>query len=96
MTIQVLGSDCPTCKKLFDTTKKVVKELNIDTEVEYIDGVTRMIEMGVMTGPVLAIDNKPVLTGRGYSAEDIKKALTGNLPQKEKSDNSGCSCGCSC
>jgi len=78
-SIQVLGSGCPTCKELLETTKKVAKELNINVEIEYITDVSKMIELGVMTSPVLAINGKPVLTGGGKSEEDIKKALEDNL-----------------
>jgi len=78
-SIQVLGSGCPTCKQLLETTQKITKELNIDTEVEYITDVSKMIEMGAMTSPVLAINGKPVLTGGGKSKDDIKKALRESL-----------------
>lgn len=77
-SIQVLGSGCPTCKKLFETTKEIVKELSIDTEVEYITDVSKLVEMGVMTSPVLAINGKPVLTGGGNSKDDIRQALQNN------------------
>jgi len=36
MQIQVLGSGCPTCKKLFELTKQAVKKLGLEIEVEYI------------------------------------------------------------
>lgn len=76
MIIQVLGSGCPTCKRLYETTKKVVAELAMAGEVEYITDVTKMIEMGVMASPVLAVDGQPVLTGGGKTEEDIKKVLS--------------------
>ncbi|MBU1164285.1 TM0996/MTH895 family glutaredoxin-like protein [Patescibacteria group bacterium] len=95
MIIQVLGSGCPTCKKLFETVKKVQSELKIDAELDYITDVAKMIEMGVMTSPVLAIDGKPVLTGGGHSEEEIKNALVKNLPQKPK-NTGGCLCGGDC
>ena len=78
-SIQVLGSGCPTCKQLFETTKKVVEELKINIEVEYINDVAKMVEMGVMTSPVLAINGKPVLTGGGKSEEDVKEAINEEL-----------------
>ncbi len=34
MKIQVLGSGCSTCKKLFELTKEAVKQLNLREEVE--------------------------------------------------------------
>jgi small redox-active disulfide protein 2 len=79
--IQVLGSGCPTCKQLFENTKKVASELGIDTEVEYINDISKLIEMGVMASPVLAINGDPILTGRGKSEEDIREAIQ-NLKTK--------------
>lgn len=74
-SIQVLGSGCPTCKKLFETVKKAAEELKIEIEVEYITDISKIVEMGVMSSPVLAVNGKPVLTGGGKSEEEIKNAL---------------------
>ncbi len=90
-SIQVLGSGCPTCKQLFETTKKVAEELKIDALVEYITDVTRMIEMGVMQSPVLAVNGRPVLTGGGHSETDIKNALEKNIIKN--GNDGGCRCG---
>lgn len=93
MKIQVLGSGCSSCKQFFETTKKVAKELKITSEIEYITDVTKMIEMGVMTSPVLAIDGKPVLTGGGKSETEIREALSGGAENIEDENESGaCSC----
>ena len=97
MKIQVLGSGCPTCKQLFETTKKVVKDLKIETEVEYITDMTKLIEMGVMTSPVLAIDGKPVLTGGGKGEKEIKDVLCSNNKTNDNEKGSeNCSCGGNC
>jgi len=95
MKIKVLGSGCPTCKNLLETTKKIATDLGIESEVEYVTDVTKIIEMGVMQTPVLAIDDKPVLTGGGISEEDIKKALQTKSEDSAKSC-AGCSCGGGC
>jgi small redox-active disulfide protein 2 len=94
-SIQVLGSGCPTCKKLLEITKKVVGELNINIEVEYITDVAKMIEMGVMQSPVLAINGQPVLTGGGKSEDDVRLALQGGLDAEDVA-TSTCSCGGKC
>ena len=75
MKIQVLGSGCPTCKKLFELTKKAVEELELKTEVEYITNIQKIIEMGVMSSPVLAIDGKPAITGFLPDVEKIKETI---------------------
>ena len=75
MQIQVLGSGCPTCKKLFERTKQAVQGLGISAEVEYITDIQRIVEMGVMSSPVLAIDGKPVITGFLPDVEKIKETI---------------------
>lgn len=75
MKIQVLGSGCPTCKKLFELTMKAVEELNLKIEVEYITDIQKIVEMGVMSSPVLAINGKPILTGFVPDIEKIKKII---------------------
>jgi len=94
MKIKVFGSGCSNCKKLYETTKKIIKELDIKTGVEYIEDVSEMIKMGIMSSPALVIDDKIILAGGNKSEKDIKEALIKNLNKKEK-DNDCCDC-CSC
>ena len=75
MKIQVLGSGCPTCKKLFELTKQAVEELGLETEVEYITDIQKIVEMGVMSSPVLAINDKPVISGHLPDIEEIKETI---------------------
>ena len=75
MKIQVLGSGCPTCKKLYELTQKAVSQLGLNEEVEYINDVSKIIEMGLMTSPVLAIDGKAVMVGFTPDIEIIKDLI---------------------
>ena len=75
LKIQVLGSGCPTCKKLFELTKQAVEELDLKTEVEYITDIQKIVEMGVMSSPVLAIDGKPAIAGFLPDVEKIKETI---------------------
>lgn len=94
MKIQVLGSGCQTCKKLFELTQDAVKQLNISEKVEYITDVSKIIEMGVMQSPVLAVDGKPVMVGFVPDMEQIKKAIMSGAGTKAKAAT--CSCGGGC
>jgi len=97
MKIQVLGSSCPTCKKLFELTKEAVKQLNLKEEVEYITDVSKIIEMGVMSSPVLAIDDKPAMVGFVPDIEKIKGLLLqGNKPCCSDDNATSCKCGGRC
>lgn len=79
MKIQVLGSGCSNCHRLFELTKKAAEELKLSLEVEYITDISKIIELGVMSSPVLVIDGKPVLTGTVPGVEKIKSILKENL-----------------
>ena len=75
MQIQVLGSGCRTCKNLFELTQKALAELSMDDEVEYITDISKIIEMGIMTSPVLTIDGKAVMEGSTTNIENIKDLI---------------------
>ncbi|PIP53123.1 hypothetical protein COX08_02700 [Candidatus Beckwithbacteria bacterium CG23_combo_of_CG06-09_8_20_14_all_34_8] len=95
MNIQVLGSGCPTCKKLHELTVKAVAELGLKQEVEYNTDVSKIIEMGVMSSPVLAIDGKPALVGFVPDIEKIKEVISG-ADKGATLKSGGCSCGGNC
>lgn len=78
MKIQVLGSGCPTCKKLHELVLKAAKELDLEKQVEYLsgsEGITKIMELGVMSSPVLAINGQVVMTGFNGDIEKIKTLI---------------------
>jgi len=93
MQIQVLGSGCPTCKKLFEQTKQAVSELKLDIEVEYLDDIQKILELGVMSSPVLVINSKVAMAGQVPGVERIKEIINGNNIIKSEPAG-GCTCGC--
>lgn len=78
-SIQVYGSGCPTCKTLHDRTTQAVQELGIPTEVEYVTDIQRLIGLGVMQSPVLAVDGKLLVVGFVPDVETIKRLLQAEL-----------------
>lgn len=79
MKIQVLGSGCASCKRLFELTQKAVLELSLNTEVEYITDIQKIVELGLMRSPVLMVDDKPVLIGSVPNQEDLKEIISKNI-----------------
>jgi len=76
--IQVLGSGCPTCKKLYEITQKAVEELKLSDTVEYLtgnEGIQKIIELGSISSPVLAIDGKIAMVGFTPDIEKIKSLI---------------------
>jgi len=78
MKIQVLGSGCPTCKKLNEITIQAVKELGLSDNVEYLtgnEGTSKIIELGIMSSPVLVVNDKPVMVGFTPDIEKVKSLI---------------------
>lgn len=96
MKIQVLGSGCPTCKKLFEMTKQAVRELNLEVEIEYITDIQKILEMGVMSSPVLAIDGKSILVGQVPDMEKLKQLISSSAKNISENNSKCCSCGGNC
>ena len=97
MKIQILGSGCLTCKKLYEITQKAVLEMGLKEKVEYLsgsEGMQALIEIGSMTSPVLAINGNIVMTGFTPDMKKIKKVITSGAKMEEKL--SKCSCGGNC
>lgn len=87
MKIQVLGSGCPTCQKLHEVVLKASKELNLEKQVEYLsgsEGLTKIMELGAMSSPVLAIDDQIVMTGFNGDVEKIKSLIKGKTNKSNK------------
>jgi len=76
MKIQVLGSGCATCKKLYEITQKAVAELGLNENVEYITDVQKIVAMGLMQSPILAINDKPALVGFTSDIENVQNLQT--------------------
>lgn len=76
MVITVLGTGCPNCQKLEVNAEKAVEQIGLkDAEVKHLYDINKIIEMGVMMTPAMAIDGKIVISGKIPSVEEIKELI---------------------
>ncbi len=75
MKIQILGTGCPKCKKLFEHAETAALALGIEHEIVKVSDIKEIMEFGVMMTPALAIDGVVKSAGRLLTVEDIKKLL---------------------
>lgn len=78
MVIQVLGSGCVTCKKLYEITQNAVDQMEGEHQVEYIagaEGMRRIIELGALSSPVLVVNNQIAMTGFTPDVANIQDAI---------------------
>ena len=75
MTIQILGSGCPNCRNLEENAREAVARLGIEAGFEKVTDMDRIVEMGVLRTPGLAIDGTLQKSGKVFSAEEIMETI---------------------
>ena len=73
--IQILGTGCPKCVKLTENARQAAEEAGVACEIEKITDIKKMMDMGVMMTPALAVDSVVKSVGKVLSVEEIKKLL---------------------
>ena len=74
--IEVLGTGCAKCKRLFVNTEQAIKEVNITVDLVKIEKLDEITERGVMMTPALIIDDEIAAEGRVPDVKEIKAMLT--------------------
>jgi small redox-active disulfide protein 2 len=74
--IEVLGTGCAKCKRLFANTEQAIKELNIAVDLVKIETLNQIAERGVMMTPALIINDEIVAEGRVPDVKEIKALLS--------------------
>lgn len=74
--IQILGMGCAKCNKLYAAAEAAAKELGIEYEMQKIDDINKITEMGVMMTPALAVNDKIKFAARIPGAEELKKIIS--------------------
>lgn len=75
MRIEVLGTGCADCVKLYENTKKALEESGKEGEVLKVEGISTMIKYGILSPPALVIDGKVKFSGQLLSVAEIKEML---------------------
>jgi small redox-active disulfide protein 2 len=74
--IQVLGTGCPKCKKLYEATQQAVKDLGIEAEVIKVEDINEIIKFGIMMTPALAVDGSVKVVGRIPKPDELKTMIS--------------------
>ncbi len=74
--IQVLGTGCAKCERLAEQTRLAAEELGLQYEIEKVQDIDRIVAMGALATPALAVDGKIVVSGKIPALEELKNKLT--------------------
>ena len=73
--IEILGTGCAKCKRLFANAEQAVKDLKITADVIKVEDLDEIVERGVMLTPALFINGELVAEGRVPCVEEIVTML---------------------
>ena len=73
--IQILGTGCPKCKKLAENAEAAAKALGLDYRIEKVTDLNKIMALGVMMTPALAVDGVVKVVGKVPDVEAIKAML---------------------
>ncbi|MEO8379891.1 MAG: thioredoxin family protein [Acidobacteriota bacterium] len=73
--IEILGPGCSRCKQTFHVIQQVVEQEGLAIEVIKDESIERMMALGLMATPGVAIDGKVVISGRIPKPEEVRHLL---------------------
>ncbi len=62
--VQVIGPGCSNCQKLESLCREVIDEEELQVNLEKVEEMDKITEMGVMLTPALAIDGEIKVSGK--------------------------------
>ena len=84
MKIKVLGPGCARCHQLEKTTREVVKELEIDADIEEVKDINKIMEYPILTTPGLVINEELVCSGRVPNKVELTQFVTNARDKEER------------
>jgi small redox-active disulfide protein 2 len=76
MKIQILGTGCPKCKKLYNAVESAVEELQLECELEKVTEIDEIMRLGVVMTPALIVDGETKSVGKVPSVKKLKSMLS--------------------
>jgi small redox-active disulfide protein 2 len=81
-TIQILGTGCAKCQKLYEHAEAAAKALGVEYRMEKVTDINKITDMGVMMTPALAVDGVVKSAGRVPSVDAIQELLKPGSPSE--------------
>jgi small redox-active disulfide protein 2 len=73
--IEVLGPGCSRCRETFRVVDEVVRADGLAFEVVKDESIERMMALGLMATPGVAVDGKVILSGRVPKPDEVRRLL---------------------
>ncbi len=75
LEIRILGPGCPNCRRLEQTVREALAEMNVSADIQHVTKLTEIAEYGIMTTPGLVINGEVKSSGRVLNKEQVKSLI---------------------
>lgn len=76
LTIKILGTGCPNCKKVEAITRQVIGDMGMEAQVIKVTDYSQIMQYPIVSTPGLVVNEKLVCAGRIPSPAEITSWLT--------------------
>lgn len=73
--LEVLGTGCAKCNKLYQQVETAAKELGIEYELVKVSKIEDIVTRGVMMVPALVVDGEVKSVGKVLPLDELKKII---------------------
>lgn len=71
MKIEVFGTGCAKCKRMYDNVAEAVKKSGLDADVVKVEELNEIVSRGALMTPALFVDGEEVVAGRVPTVNEI-------------------------
>jgi small redox-active disulfide protein 2 len=77
VNIEILGTGCAKCKKLYEEVQKAIAASGQSPTLSKVEKLEEIMAYGVMTTPAVVIDGQVKSSGRIPSVSELTSWITG-------------------
>ncbi len=78
MKLEILGTGCTKCKRMYDNVTEAVKKSGVQAEVVKVEALEEIVSRGVMMTPSLFMDGEEIVAGRVPTVNEIIEIIQEN------------------